>query len=62
MKKTFRDQSLWEMIGQIPMRYNRVVLLMGQCFHGSTGIFGHNKESGRLTQHFEFYSPEDGNY
>ena len=50
-----RDETQWEEIGQVAMRYNRAVLLMAQCFHGSTGIFGTEPENGRLTQHFEFY-------
>jgi Family of unknown function (DUF6445) len=50
-----RDDSHWEEIGQVAMRYNRAVLLMAQCFHASTGIFGTEPQNGRLTQHFEFY-------
>jgi hypothetical protein len=55
----FKDPTKWEMTGQIPMQFNRVVILMAKCFHGSTGIFGKNIEDGRLTQHFEFYSIND---
>ncbi len=51
-----RDYSNWEEIGLIPMKFNRAILLMAQCFHSSAGIFGDNFENGRLTQHFEFYS------
>lgn len=55
-----RDMRHWEEIGRIPMQYNRAVLLMGQCFHMSMGVFGDTPASGRLTQHFEFYSATDG--
>lgn len=56
LRKHFKDESQWEKIGEIPMFYNRVVILMAHCFHGSTGVFGAQKDNGRLTQHFEFYS------
>jgi hypothetical protein len=55
-----RDLRHWEQIGQVPMAYNRAVLLMAQCFHMSMGIFGTTPENGRLTQHFEFYAANDG--
>jgi len=50
----------WEQIGEIPMLYNRAILLMSQCFHGSTGLFGNTVENGRLTQNFQFFSEKDG--
>lgn len=56
IRKEFKEPSNWDIIGQIPMRFNRAVLLMGQCFHGSTGVFGENPTTGRLTQHFEYYN------
>jgi len=55
----FKDESQWEKIGEIPMLYNRAIIIMAQCFHGSTGIFGTCKENARLTQNFQFYSPTD---
>ncbi|WOB11349.1 DUF6445 family protein [Piscinibacter gummiphilus] len=54
------DLRNWEEIQRVAMRYNRAVLLMGQCFHMSVGVFGDRKENGRLTQHFEFYGENDG--
>lgn len=54
-----RDMKNWEQIDMIPMKYNRAVLLMAQCFHMSVGCFGDKPENGRLTQHFEFFSPSD---
>jgi len=53
-----RDLSNWEEYQRVGMAFNRAVLLMAQCFHGSTGIFGSSPETGRLTQHFEFYADE----
>ncbi|WP_156429365.1 DUF6445 family protein [Burkholderia sp. TSV86] len=49
------DWSNWTQIGELPMRFNRLIVLMARCFHASTGIFGNDAASGRLTQHFEIY-------
>ncbi|WP_124633975.1 DUF6445 family protein [Burkholderia cenocepacia] len=49
------DWSNWQQIGELPMRFNRLIVLMARCFHASTGIFGSDPASGRLTQHFEIY-------
>lgn len=49
------DWSNWLQIGELPMRFNRLIVLMARCFHASTGIFGSDPASGRLTQHFEIY-------
>jgi hypothetical protein len=59
LRKEFKDPNNWEIIGQIPMLFNRAALVMGQCFHGSTGVFGDSSTTGRLTQHFEYYSAHD---
>lgn len=56
LRKHFKDENQWEKIGEIPMLYNRAVILMAHCFHGSTGVFGFDKHTGRLSQHFEFYT------
>lgn len=55
----FKDESQWEKIGEVPMLYNRAIIIMAQCFHGSTGIFGTSKETARITQNFQFYTPTD---
>lgn len=60
MLRYLADSSHWEEIQRVAMVYNRAVLLMAQCFHMSMGVFGHSKQSGRLTQHFEFYAEGDG--
>lgn len=49
----------WEKIEEVEMKFNRAVIIMGHCFHGSTGVFGTSIENGRLTQHFEYYSLYD---
>ncbi|MEW9809975.1 MAG: hypothetical protein AB2989_05575 [Candidatus Symbiodolus clandestinus] len=49
------DWSNWKQIGELPMRFNRLIVLMARCFHASTGLFGKNANDGRLTQHFEIY-------
>lgn len=60
VKAYLADLKNWEEVQRIAMRYNRAVLLMAQCFHMSEGIFGTEPANGRLTQHFEFYSADDG--
>lgn len=54
-KQYMQDWDNWEKYGELPMRFNRAIILMARCFHASTGIFGKDIYSGRLTQHFEFY-------
>lgn len=54
----FKNDDNWEKIGEIPMCFNRAVIIMARVFHGSTCIFGQCKNTGRLTQHFEFYTYE----
>lgn len=49
------DWSNWQQIGELPMRFNRLIVLMARCFHASTGMFGTSANNGRLTQHFEMY-------
>ncbi len=52
----FGDRRNFELIGTIPMLYNRAVLLMAHALHGTGVAFGTRKENGRLSQHFEFYA------
>jgi hypothetical protein len=46
----------WEEIQRVAMVYNRMVLFRADFFHANSYLFGDNKENGRLTQHFVFYS------
>lgn len=54
--KFLKDEDEFERIGVIPMAYNRAILLMAFVLHGTGEVFGTDKFSGRLTQHFEFYT------
>ena len=54
-KQHMQNWENWEKYGELPMKFNRAIILMARCFHASTGIFGKDIHSGRLTQHFEFY-------
>jgi hypothetical protein len=51
----FKDPNNFELIGTIPMLYNRAILLMAHALHGTGLAFGDRVENGRLSQHFEFY-------
>lgn len=55
MRAYCADWNNWNKIGELHMRFNRLIVLMARCFHASTGIFGEAPETGRLTQHFEMY-------
>jgi hypothetical protein len=58
----FKDPRNFELIGTIPMAYNRAVLLMAHALHGTGLAFGTRKENGRLSQHFEFYAGDAGGH
>jgi hypothetical protein len=49
------DDSKWEVMDEIEMKFNRCVFLRGDhLFHSSSELFGSNFENGRLTQNFFF--------
>lgn len=50
-----KDHSKWEQIMQVPMRYNRLILLRPWLWHTATPGFGNSLETGRLIQVF-FYN------
>lgn len=53
-----KNLGAWQIIREIPMRYNRMVLFRGTFFHSPTlEGFGKTVKSGRLSQHF-FFSPK----
>jgi uncharacterized protein DUF6445 len=54
--KYFKNPENFEQIGLIPMAYNRAIILMAKVLHGTGAVFGTDKDSGRLSQHFEFYT------
>jgi hypothetical protein len=50
-----KDLSKWELIIEIPIKFNRLVLFRGSnYFHGITEQFGDSLENSRLTQNFFF--------
>ena len=50
------DQSAWEPVHTIPMKYNRLVIFDGKYFHsGARRLTGSDLTSGRLTQNFFFF-------
>ncbi|WP_423600864.1 DUF6445 family protein [Roseateles sp. MS654] len=50
-----RDFENWIKIATLPMKYNRLLIVMAHCFHATGVCFGDGIETGRLSQHFEFY-------
>jgi hypothetical protein len=45
----------WEMLYSIPMKYNRLIIFDGKCFHsGAINLTGSNILEGRMTQNFFF--------
>ena len=46
------DRSRWTQVEQIPMAFNRLILLRSNLFHSHTCHFGDSRENGRLTQVF----------
>jgi hypothetical protein len=46
----------WETLLMIPMRYNRLVIFDGKCFHsGAQCLTGASLAEGRMTQNFFFF-------
>ena len=50
-----RDMDNWLQVSSVENRYNRAILLYAKHFHASEGLFGDSPQTGRLTQHFEYY-------
>lgn len=49
----------WRIHLRVPFKYNRLVLFRGkELFHASESLFGHDRESARLTQNFFFNEVE----
>jgi hypothetical protein len=54
------DEAAWEQIGEVPIRYNRLVLFQGgRYFHAITEQFGTSLADSRLTQNFFFNDPRE---
>ncbi len=56
------DDSAWEMIDFVSMKFNRFVAFRGgEFFHAHTCSFGSDFKTGRLTQNFFFWNADDVN-
>lgn len=56
IKPQSNDLSKWELIEEIPMKFNRLVLFKGsKYFHAITQQFGNSITNSRLTQNFFFH-------
>jgi hypothetical protein len=49
-----RDQ--WDMLFEVPMRFNRLIVYRSDYFHAIGRVFGSGLPDGRLTQLF-FFEP-----
>ena len=52
-----RDE--WELVLEVPMRFNRLVLYRSDFFHGISALFGHKPGDSRLVQLY-FFEPMHG--
>lgn len=51
-----QDMSKWDIATEVKNIYNRLVLFRGDQWHSSSTYFGHDNETGRLTQVFFFHT------
>ena len=62
--ETFRrdstDLDRWTLVEEIAIGFNRLVLFEPRCFHFIGHGFGHNKQTARLTQQFQFNEQPNG--
>ena len=49
-----QDMTKWEVANEVKNIYNRLILFRGDQWHSSSTYFGHDDETGRLTQVFFF--------
>ncbi|WP_303317614.1 DUF6445 family protein [Flavivirga abyssicola] len=54
IKKDLENESLWEVIDTVEMKYNRMIVFDGQYFHKASDGFGTSPSNCRLTQLFGF--------
>ena len=50
----FDVDKKWDLVSQVPMRFNRCILFDSSQFHARIGSFGNSPSDGRLTQNFFF--------
>ena len=49
-----QDMTKWDIATEVKNIYNRLILFRGDQWHSSSTYFGHDHETGRLTQVFFF--------
>ena len=49
-----QDMTKWDIATEVKNIYNRLILFRGDQWHSSSTYFGHDNETGRLTQVFFF--------
>ena len=49
-----QDMTKWDVATEVKNIYNRLILFRGDQWHSSSTYFGHDNETGRLTQVFFF--------
>ena len=49
-----QDMTKWDIATEVKNIYNRLILFCGDQWHSSSTYFGHDNETGRLTQVFFF--------
>jgi len=54
-----RRNAAWDLLFEIPIRFNRLIVYRSDFFHSISELFGDSAENGRLVQlfHFELTSP-----
>ena len=51
-----QGRSQWDLLAEVPMRFNRLIVYRSDCFHGISQVFGSGPADARLTQLF-FFEP-----
>jgi hypothetical protein len=54
LPKTKTQEEEWELMFELPMRFNRAVIFRGYYFHNAGESFGSTPETGRLVVPFFF--------
>lgn len=51
-----QDMTKWDIATEVKNIYNRLILFRGDQWHSSSTYFGHDNQTGRLTQVFFFHT------
>ena len=54
-----QGRGQWDLLFEVPMRFNRLIVYRSDCFHGISQVFGAGPDDARLTQLF-FFEPLGG--